>query len=217
VGKDNSVLTWIVGDKAAATEKEKTIPRSGEVPVLGVTEDGNHLLVDSSKNKMHLVSLFDGKPERVLTTHVEGAQFRTFAIFSPTIGATKQRMILTGSNQTGEVQLWRTPSATERGSEIAHLRLPENSSVPTVAAFSPVADKGFLVVGTRQGEVCLWPMPSEEVLNFRWTGKLSQMDVNVDTSGNKQKISVTFDNPKDKPFRLNPGTTATLVFRPGVK
>jgi WD40 repeat protein len=220
VGKDNTVLTWVVGKDSAAVEPEKTIPRTGEVPTLGVTEDGNHLLVDSSKNNLHIVSLGDGKPERVLTNFIEGSQFRTFATFSPLIGASKQRMILTASNATGEVQLWRTPTATERGSEIAHLKLPQNISTPTVAAFSPMNSitGGFLVVGTKQGEVSLWPTPSEEYLNFRWNGKVTQIDPNVDTTGRNRKISVTFDNnPKDERFRLAPGQTAAIVIRPSLE
>lgn len=214
VGKDNTVLTWIVGKESAAVETEKVIPRTGEVPTLGVTEDGNHLLVDSSKNNLHIVSLNDGKPERVLTNFIEGAQFRTFAKFSPPIGATQQRMILTASNISGEVQLWRMPTAKERGSEIAHLKLPQNGSIPTVAAFSPSSETGFLVVGTKQGEVSLWPMPTEEYLNFRWNGTVTQIDTNLDATGKSRKISVTFDNPKDDRFRLIPGNTAAIVIRP---
>ncbi len=213
VGKDNTLRQWKIGKDAAQLEKDKSIlHRTGEVSQIGMTEDGNQILVDYSKSKLHLVHLWDTQTERVLQQVNEATSFRLLALFSPPIGPKNQRLILTANNSSN-LTLWRAPSKDERGSELCQLVLPHDNQ-PTFAAFSPNANQGVIAVGTKQGEIHLWTMPTSDEINHHWIGTIEHIDSTVDTSGRSVKVTVSFDNPADDHYRLRPGTNATLVIDP---
>ena len=211
VSKDNMVRVWMAGEKAAKVEKTFE-HRSGEVNALGVTPDGGRLLFDQDKARMHVLSLPDGLTEGVLTTPGEASKFTTFAAFSPEVGGQADaRVVLTAGSNDGVLQLWRMPTAHERGGELVRL-VCTGFAPATCAAFSPHADGGFVVVGTQTGRVDLWPMPTREELNRRWVATVMHVEGSVEPNGRNVKVWAEMKN--DGPFALRPGTTATMVIPP---
>lgn len=79
------------------------------------------------------------------------------------------------------------------------------------AAFSPDANHGFIIAGTRKGDVNIWPMPTAEEMTNRYKARITQIDPNVESSGKTVRVHAEFDNPSDLHSRLRPGTTATTV------
>src|SRR5262249_54917510 len=172
VGRDNVVHIWKVGDRGAAVERSLE-HRSGEVTQLGVTEDGDWMALDHDKTRLHITSTDkDGVTERVLNSMSDSTTFGPFAVFSPRISPEGNRLLLTASNQGRVLQLWRHAPTEDRTSEFLRL-VPTGNVAATVAAISPTAENGFIVVGTEKGEVQLWGMPTEAEGNRRWTAKIS--------------------------------------------
>ncbi|HEY1381046.1 MAG TPA: hypothetical protein VGF55_29880, partial [Gemmataceae bacterium] len=82
VGKEPSVRVWKVGQDGAQVE-HRIDSRSGDVTALGVTDDGNRLLVDADKTRLDVIHLQELRKERPLTTAGEAGRFATFAAWSP--------------------------------------------------------------------------------------------------------------------------------------
>jgi len=228
VGRDSTANVWYVGKKGAAVERERTMPdetkiplrgfeyRSGDISMPGVTEDGSMMLLDQDKSSLRLINLADHTPQATLrNTPGDPDKFNTFALFSPRIGTGGQRLILTGTSSEGVSRLWKMPTATERGSELARLVNPGGSSA-TCAAFSPHADNGgFIVIGTRRGEIHLWELPPESEIDHQWVAKISSLDKGIESSGRTRKIRAIFENnPSPLGRTLNPGTNTTMVITP---
>jgi WD40 repeat protein len=208
-GKGNNALClWTLGTTGARLDK--TIDRrSGDVPALGVSSDGLRALFDQGRT-LRILSLPSGllEPQSVLQNPSGASNFTNFALFSP-----DGQLIVTAGAAEGRVQLWRAPTRTRRAAEVRQLEGAGRIS-PTCAAFSP--DGKFVVVGTREQTVLIWPVPSSEELNREITGDLTMIDSSIDTSGNQVRVCAELTNLRDAEGRhlLLPGGTATMVIYP---
>src|SRR5207244_12127583 len=101
------------------------------------------------------------------------ASFATLAIFNP-----DETFLVTAGGEgelKGGLQVWSTPPAGGRGSEVARLftrdRIP-----PTCAAFAPSGTEiPFLAVGTEKGNVHLWQPPSDPT-RTKSEGRVAYLD-----------------------------------------
>ena len=218
-GKEPSVRVWLVGEKGAKV-LQRFDSRTGDVASPGVSDDGSRLLLDADKARLDVIHLEEGRRERPLISVGESARFQTFAVWSPEIDKKEDnRLIATGGGAEGVVQLWRAPSPTERGTEYGQL-ICKNYSPVSCAAFSPLAGKGaeqgFIVVGTKKGDINIWNLPTDADLKTELTAKISHIEKAIDSSGRTARVFVEFDNPKkDGRYLLRPGAIVNLVIRPG--
>ncbi|MSR54470.1 MAG: hypothetical protein EXS09_14455 [Gemmataceae bacterium] len=216
-GREPSIRVWTVGDKGAKVDGDefRINTRSGDVAMPGVTDDGSRLLLDADKTHLDIIHLQRMRKERPLAMAGEAVRFHTFAIWSPELDKkADNRLIATTGAADGVVQLWRAPTAQARGSEVARL-VTRDASPATCAAFSPIADSPFIVVGTRKGEVFLWPLPSSEA-QAEFNTTVTFVENSIESSGRSVNVLVDFDNPKGEgnKYLLRPGSTVTLVIRP---
>ena len=167
------------------------------------------MLLDLDKNRLRVVELSNNRNLGTLQQSGDG-KFTSFALISPTIGASTNRVLLTTSGNDGVLQVWRWTAGAGRGAELKKLVCTAGYVAPTCAAFAPIAKDGFIVVGTRKGDVFLWPMPVEQELAQRFKATVTHIDPNLESSGKSVRINAEFDNP-DGPLLLHPGTTATMV------
>jgi hypothetical protein len=212
-GREPAVRVWEVGADGARAE-HRIDSRSGDVPMPGVTDDGSRLLLDADRSHLDVIHLQDLRKERPLVTAGEAGRFTTFTAWSPELpGRADTRLIATTGGAEGVVQLWRAPTADTRGAEVARL-VTRGQTPATCAAFSPVPENGFLVVGTRKGEVQLWALPAPDV-QAELKAQVTHVDQTIESSGRTVNVLVDFDNPRfgDR-FLLRPGSAVTLVIRP---
>jgi WD40 repeat protein/biotin carboxyl carrier protein len=216
VGRDNVALVWKVGASGAYVEHTFE-NRTGDVGNLGVSEDGSFLAIDQYRDRINLVELGDGRTIGTLHQAGDSAKFTGCALVSPKIGKENHRLILTSGGAEGVLQLWRRPGSRGRASELRKLISKDYSPV-TAAAFSPTGEKGFIVGGTKKGDILVWSLPTEEELLGSYEARVTHVDRTVDPSGKTVRIFADFDNPDEKTGRrLRPGTTATMVIIPQAK
>jgi len=214
VGKEPSVRVWMVGKDGARVE-HKIDSRSGDVAMPGVTDDGSRLLLDADKSHLDVIHLEALRKERPLASGGDSIRFNTFTAWSPELDKkADNRLIATTGAMEGVVQLWRAPTGEARGAEIARL-VTRGASTPTCAAFSPLADNGFLVVGTRKGEVHVWPLPSDTDVRAELKAKVTHVEDAIESSGRTVNVLVDFVNRKtaDNKHLLRPGSAVTLVIK----
>jgi WD40 repeat protein/biotin carboxyl carrier protein len=205
-GRDGLALVWAVGDKSARAEMTFD-HRSGEVAHLGVSDDGRQMLLDLDKARLRVIDLKGGRNLGTLQQAGE-TKFAGFALLSPEIGKAG-RVILTAGGAEGVLQLWRWSGGAGRGSELK--KLVCTGYVPaTCAAFGP-AEGGFVVAGTRRGDVYLWPMPTADELAHSYTATVTHVDPNVESSGKSVRVFAEYKNAAPDQPRLRPGTTVTVV------
>ncbi len=207
-GREPAIRVWVVGADGAKVE-HRIDSRSGDITMPGVSTDGSRLLLDADKTHLDVIHLEKLRKERPLITAGESARFTTFAAWSP-----DSKEIATTGGAEGIVQLWRAPSASDRGAEIARF-VTRGSASATCAAFSPQADNGFLVVGTRKGDVHLWPLPAAD-MQPEIKANVTHVEQSIESSGRTVNVLVDFDNPKmgENRYLLRPGSAVTLVIRP---
>jgi WD domain, G-beta repeat len=214
-GKEPSIRVWVVGKDGARVE-HRIDSRSGEVPMPGVTDDGSRLLLDADKSHLDVIHLEELRKERPLVTG-ESIRFSTFTAWSPELDKKQDnRLVATTGAAEGVVQLWRAPTAESRGSEVARL-MTRGSAAAMCAAFSPQPENGFLVVGTRKGDVHVWPMPSDtDVKAETLPATVTHVDDSIESSGRTVNVLVDFDNPPlpGNKHLLRPGSAVSLVIRP---
>ncbi len=208
-GRDNVALIWKVGDKNAAVETTSFDHRSGEVANLGVSDDGGQLLLDLDKNRLRIIDL-DGNRSLGTLLQAGDAKFTGFALFSPVINGPNDRVILTTGATDGVLQVWRWTSGIGRGSELKKL-VCTGYTPATCAACSPFAKDGFIVAGTRKGDVNVWPLPTAEEMANSFKAKITHIDPNLESSGRTVRVFADFNNPDAPNLHLRPGTTTTLV------
>lgn len=211
VGKEPSVRVWLVGEKNARVEPSLRMDsRTGDVGALSVSDDGSRLLLDADKARLDVIHLQEGRKERPLLA-ADAVRFQTFAKWSPEIGKDDTRLIAT-TGTDNVVQLWKAPTASERGAEYAHLVC---TSSATCAAFTPSADQGFIVVGTKKGELHIWDTPTDAELKSELKATVTQVSKVIDSNGRTVPVVVHFENPvKDGKHLLRPGAVVTLVVKP---
>lgn len=200
--KDRSIKVWKLGaEKAGVT---RTIDhRSGIIESVGVTSDGGRVVFDQDKDRLDIVGLSDRGTFGQVQNSSPTASFATLAVFNPS------DTMLAAAGGDGELkgglQIWNLPPGGGRGSEVARLFTP--SRVPaTAAAFSPVKEHPFLVVGTATGSVHLWKPPAERK---PYVGKI----VFVESSdANKVNVRVEMNNPKE--LNLLDRSTANVIITP---
>ena len=212
-GKEPSVRVWQVGQDGAKVE-HRIDSRSGDVTALGVTDDGSRLLLDADKTRLDVMHLQELRKERPLVTAGEAGRFTTFAAWSPELGGkADNRLIATTGGAEGVVQLWRAPTSEERGAEVARY-MTRGAAAATCAAFSPQAENGFVVVGTRKGDVHLWNLPGTAVKS-EVDATVTFVEPNIESSGRTVNVLIDFENPRvGEKFQLRPGSAVTLVIRP---
>ena len=93
--------------------------------------------------------------------------------------------------------------------------MTRGSAAATCAAFFPQADNGFFVVGTRKGDVHLWPLPAAD-MQPEIKASVTHVEQSIESSGRTVNVLVDFDNPKigENRYLLRPGSAVTLVIRP---
>ncbi|MCI0380466.1 MAG: hypothetical protein L0215_23010 [Gemmataceae bacterium] len=210
--RDNSLRVWALKEKGAVLEIERS-GRSGNVPQLGVSQDGRWMLFDHGKI-LQIRAVDDGKLVTTLQNPGGAIPFETLAVFSPDAS-----LMLTAGAAQGRLQMWRAPNETERGYEIRQLVPPEGAAV-TCAAFSPWAglspDASFAVSGTKEGLVYMWPVPTkEEVHNHPIRDvRVKVIQAGQDPSTRQVRIGVEVPNPVTAMYpkgRLIPGRPVTIV------
>jgi HlyD family secretion protein/WD domain, G-beta repeat len=214
VGREPSVRVWTVGQDGAKVE-HGIDSRSGDVTTLSVTDDGSRLLLDADKTRLDVIHLQELRKERPLMTAGEAGRFTTFAAWSPDLDKKPDnRRIATTGGTEGVVELWLAPTQDARGAEVARF-VTRGLAAATCAAFSPQGENGFLVVGTRKGDVHLWSLPTGAGAQNEIRSTVTFVEPNIESSGRTVNVLVDFDNPKlgDKHL-LRPGSAVTLVIRP---
>jgi WD40 repeat protein/biotin carboxyl carrier protein len=202
-GRDNTLRLWTLGQEGARLER--TIDRrSGDVANLGVSPDGKQALFEQGKRLSLLdISHPDCPTDAVLQTSSGGANFTTFALFSP-----DARLILTAGASNGRLQLWRPPTATTHGYEVR--QLAKDRSAATCAAFAP--DSSFIVTGTRDHHVHVWQVPPKDDIEREFVAASARIDTVMEGGGRQVRVRAELDNPYGK--LLMPGNTATLTLYP---
>lgn len=209
-GRDGTLRVWELHEKGAR-EVSVIAGRTGAVSQLDVSADGRTMLFDKGR-ELQLLSVPDGRTQNILTNVTAATSFETLARLSP-----DGRLLLTAGAPEGRLQLWRTPTDTERGFEVAQFATLDRAPV-TCAAFAPPglrlgegdkAAESFAVSGSKDGYICIWAVPgAEAVENQRLRGlRLDQMHYELEV-GRQVRIGVNVANPDG---RLIPGGTVTVV------
>lgn len=202
-GRDRTIRVWKLGDKGAApgTLIEH---RTGEVPVLGVSPDGQRVLFDQDR-ALHVLAIADQRTEGVLHAPSDTTQFVTFALFSP-----DGRLVLAAGTSDNPLQVWRAPADGTRGTMLRRLAVGP-ASAPTCAAFAP--DGSFAVTGTQDNKVLVWGLPDDQEIKRQITATIDYVDPSIESADRKVRIwADKLVVPQG--VRLLAGETVTLVITP---
>lgn len=213
--RDNSVRLWKLMQNGAALRSVPLTGRSGTVPYLGVSRDGKYLLFDRGKD-LQLLSGQDSRKLNTLKHTVAGVAFDTLAVFSP-----DSSLLLTAGAAEGHLQIWRAPTETARGFAVWTLAPNEKERFPvTCAAFSPAAgqpgDASFVVSGTKEGYVYLWPVPTADEMNGHRIKNVPVGPVgqSLDATARQVRVGMEIPNPptaRHPNGRFLPGRPVTIV------
>jgi WD40 repeat protein len=201
VARDHSMVLWQLGEKGATVDKVINY-RSGDVPVLGVSPDGQSVLFDKERS-LNVISVSDQnqRTEAVLQAPTEASRFAGFALFSP-----DGKMVLTAGTADNPLQLWRLPTNDIRGHLIRRMAVGPMST-PNCAAFA--ADGSFAVTGTQDQNVLVWKLPTEAEVKQQLVGALTFTSSAMDAADRKVRVWAELSNPQKEP--LLAGETVTLV------
>lgn len=213
VGKDNdAACVWKMGDKNATVERSFD-HRGGEVSNLGVSDDGNRMLIDQDPTRLNIVTLGDGVTESTLQSPSESNKFAGLALLSPKLNEKGDRVIVTTGSTEGSLQVWKTPTGGGKSAELENLICDDNAQA-TAAAFSTVGVGGFIVAGTKKGSVYLWKLPDTEELTHVYKGVIPKKGSQVEPNGKTVRIIAELENPTEERWQLLPGDTATVIIQP---
>jgi WD40 repeat protein len=201
-GADNTVRFWTLGDHGSRLARTLD-QRSGDVACLGASRDGRQVLFDQGK-ALRILSVPDCLTLGVLQNSAAAANFTTFALFSPDAG-----LVLTAGAAEGRVQVWRAPGDGVRGHEVCQLVSPAHSET-RCAAFAP--DGSFIVTGTRDRQVLVWPTPARDEVEQQLTAEIALVERAVESTAGQVRIWADLPNPDG---RLLPGAAVTMVIDPG--
>jgi WD40 repeat protein len=201
-GRDGALIVWPLTADGAPEKAMRFDRRFGEVQTLGVNPDGRQLLFDQGKD-LRVISAENGSLLGSLSASA-GTSFSKLALFSP-----NGHLILT-STGAGRLQLWRAPTEKTRGHELEQLvwtASRDEQATTNCGAFDP--NEKFLVTGTQNRNVIVWPMPEKEVTERRLMAKVISLTPEV--SSGTVGVTAELDNPG---LRLLPGDSVTLVVYP---
>jgi WD40 repeat protein len=199
---DNALIVWPLKADGAPEKPIRLDRRGGEVATLGASPDGSQVLFDQGKDLRVLSSENASLVGSMSATG--GSSFTKMALFSP------DGQLVLASTGPGHVQLWRAPTSKARGHELAHLGWVsgrEDQTITNCGAFSP--NSSFVVTGTQNRNVVVWPMPDKEDIERRLFARVVVLDPEV-TSG-QVLVTAELENP---PSYLLPGDTVTMVVYP---
>ncbi len=200
--RDKSLCVWKLGEKGAAVENVIDF-RGGDVPVLGVSPDGQRVLFDQER-ALNVLSINDASFQRnegFFPAPSEASRFSDFAIFSP-----DGRVVLAAGTGDNPLQLWKVPQNGGRG-HLIRRAAPGSGVQATCGAFAP--DGSFAVTGTSDYRVLVWGIPNKPDLDRMLTGTVTFVDTSINPADRKARVWAELPNPKDNP--LNEGDTVTLV------
>ena len=199
--RDNTIRVWGLGTDDGRLEALLT-KRSGDVPQPGVSPDGTQVLFDPYQSKaLRILGLPNGLTEGVLEETSGAGRLTTFALFAPDAGT-----VLTAGGGEGQLQLWQPPCASSRPHVRRYLATPHRAT-PSSAAFAP--DGSFLVVGTRDRQVLIYPREYTEDLSKPLKGRITHIERALDS--HQARVWAVVENPG---ARLMPGATVNMVKYP---
>jgi WD40 repeat protein len=199
-GSEKAMMIWTLKEDGSADGAPAILERrSGDVAVLGVHPEQKRVLFDNGR-ELRVLTLPDRHTVGVLQSSSGAMNFTTMALFSP-----DGQLILTAGGSDGRLQLWRAPDKDTRPYEMCQLVYP--TAPATCGAFSP--DKKFLVTGTRDRQVVVWPAPGDD-MKKKMTAKIRMIEKYLDSNSRQVRIWADLDDPQD----LIPGATATMVVYP---
>ncbi len=182
-GRDYTMLVWELSADGTATRAGDLGRRGGNVTALGANGAAGLVLFDQDK-ELRLRSIPDGGLAGVLTSG-GASNFTTMAQFSP-----DGKLILTAGGSDGRVQLWRAPSAATRASELRQLAW--GGEGVTCGAFAP--DGKFLVTGTKDRTVLVWPVPSKTEVETQFTAEVTLVENELDLNSRQVRVYAEIDN-----------------------
>lgn len=198
--RDRTIRVWDLREKGAKLS-HVIDNRSGNVDVLGVSPDGQHVLFDQDR-ALQVRGLFDGRTDAQFLTPSDSSQFTGFAHFSP-----DGQLVIAAGTADNPLSLFRMPS-TRGGRGFQRARLAVGTSPPTCASFS---GEGFLVVGTADHRVLIFARPDKAELDKQYQATITNLDPSIDSSDRKVRITAEIPNPG---MPLLPGDSVTLVIPP---
>jgi WD40 repeat protein/biotin carboxyl carrier protein len=199
--RDNTLCVWKLTNSQARLETTLD-RRSGDVSCPGVSADGQYVFFDQGRT-LRLMRIKDRTTRCQLENPAEASHFTTFAMFSP-----DHRMLVTACAAEGQLQLWRAPTPAVRSYRVRNL-VTRQGAPPTCAAFAP--DASYLVTGTQDHQVLVWPLPDREELDQRPSADLTLLERAVESGSRQVRIWAEVANPQG---RLLPGTSVTLAIYP---
>lgn len=160
--RDKTIRSWILKEKGAVADRKPVRDRVGNVPNLGVSEDGKWMLFDQGRT-MKLYSVETQTLKHTFSVPANSTPFDTLAVFSPDTS-----MILTAGAPEGRLQLWRTPDAKTRAFEVRQFGTTDGFPV-RCAAFSPIVGKEKpFAVSASGSKIYVWSIPTpDEVKEHR--------------------------------------------------
>jgi WD40 repeat protein len=206
-GRDNALIVWPLEEDGTPQEEPTRFDRrGGEVTTLGVNPRGGQVLFDQGK-ELRILSPANGALVGTLSATGAGG-FTKLALFSP-----NGDLVLAGGGG-GRLQLWRAPTPTARGHELQQLVWAsgrDEQAATNCGAFAPPGGEfnGFLVTGTQNRSVIVWPMPSEKEVEKPLTARIINLDPEV--SSGQVRVTAELDNADG---RLLPGDVVTMVVYP---
>jgi WD40 repeat protein len=204
--RDKTLRVWLLKEKGAVADRKAIRDRVGNVPQLGVSQDGRYMLFDQGKS-LKLFSVESRTFTQTLNAPVNSTPFDTLAIFSP-----DSSLILTAGAPEGRLQLWRTPDATTRGFEVRQFGTRERMPV-ACAAFSPAAGKGgedSFAVSASGSKIYVWPIPTaKEVAEHRIERvRMTLSSQSIDPATKQTRLGFEVPNPTG---RFEAGRPVTIV------
>jgi WD40 repeat protein len=202
VGRDNTIRVWkLDGSRNVQPVGEPIMRRSSDVARLGISPDGKHIL-DPQSYVMSILSLPDGRVEGGFQNPSQASQFRNFARFSP-----DGLLMLTTSSSDGVLQLWHW--GKRRSYELRQLN-PSVGSPATCAAFDP--NGKFIVGGTKDRRVYVWPMPTKTEIERVLTATIRSVGKSVQSTDSQVPVMAEFTNPSEGALLV--GDSVTMVAEP---
>jgi WD40 repeat protein len=204
--RDNTLRVWELHEKGAALLNTISGRKENGVRSLDVSRDGGSLLFDQDKAIQFLSP--DGRAFATLQS-VQSISFQTLAEFSPDKNAS---LLLTAGAKDGRLQLWKTPTAAQRGFELRQLVTSEKQDVTSAAFFDPLPgsdDVSYAVSGTKDGLVYLWPLPTRKEIDEHRITDVTVTLINQAVETRQFRIGVEVPNTESR--KLLPGQPVTIV------